>query len=40
MSTYSPEELADMIRLMRAASGHFYHDAVHTGCHPFIESPV
>jgi len=26
-----------MIRLMRAASGHFYHDAVHTGCHPFIE---
>lgn len=35
--TFTPDELGIMIAKMRRASDHFYRDAVHTGCHPFIE---
>jgi hypothetical protein len=35
--TYSPEELQEMLRGMRAASSAFYRDAARIGCHPFLE---
>lgn len=34
---YTPEERAEMLARMKAASNVFYGMAVHTGCHTFIE---